>query len=82
MSELGTSFIDYSSRGDQDSDSDFLVPAWNFANNTAAIANYPKVIVLFPIEMSSRCEKYAFGSNLKQNWIQGLISESVWNHEI
>ena len=43
MSELGTNFIGYLSRGG--SDSDFLVPAWNFANNIAVIANYPKVIV-------------------------------------
>ena len=45
MSELGTNFIGYSSRGGQNADSDFLVPAWKFANNIAAIANYPKVIV-------------------------------------
>ena len=59
MLELGTNFIGYSSRGGQNSDSDFLVPAWNFANNIAVIANYPKVIV-FPIEMSSRNEKIYF----------------------
>ena len=43
--------------GGQNSDSDFLVPAWNFANNIAAIANYPKVIGFFPVEMSSRYKK-------------------------
>ena len=47
MSELGTNFIGYSSRGGQNSDIDILVPAWNFANNIAAIANYPKVFVFF-----------------------------------
>ena len=31
----------------KNSDSDFLVPAWNFVNNIAAIANYPNVIVFF-----------------------------------
>ena len=46
--------------GGENSDSDFLVPAWNFANNIAAIANYPKVIVFFPIEISSRYEKICF----------------------
>ena len=45
MSELETDFIGYSSRGGQNSDSDFLVSAWNFANNIAVIANYPKGIV-------------------------------------
>ena len=44
MSELGTNFIGYSSRGGQNSDSDFLVTAKNFANNIAVIANYAKVI--------------------------------------
>ena len=45
MSELEVNFIGYSSRGGQNFDSDFVVPAWNFANNIAAIANYPKVTV-------------------------------------
>ena len=60
MSELWTNFIGYSSRGGQNSDRDFLVPAWNFANNIAAIANYPKVIVFFPIECPPGMKKYAF----------------------
>ena len=61
MSEIGTNFIGYSNRGGQNSDSDFLVPAWNFANNIAVIATYPQVIAFFPIEMSSRYEKkYTF----------------------
>ena len=59
MSELGTNFIGYSSRGGQNSDGDFLVPAWNFANNIAVIANYPKLL-FFPTEMSSRNEKICF----------------------
>ena len=47
MSELGTDFSGCSSVGGQKSDSDFLVPAWKFANNIAAIANYQKIIDFF-----------------------------------
>ena len=61
MSELGTNFIGYSNRGGQNSDSDFLVPAWNFANNIAAIANYPKVIVFFfQLKCPPSMKKYPF----------------------
>ena len=60
MSEFETNFIGYSSRGGQNSDSDFVVPAWNFANNIAAIANYPKVIVFFQLKCPPGMKKYAF----------------------
>ena len=60
MSELGTNFIGYWSRGGQNSDSDFLVPAWNFANNIAAIAYYPKVIVFFQLKCPPGMKKICF----------------------
>ena len=60
MSELKTNVIGCSSGGGQNSDSPFLVPVRNFANNIAAIANYPKIFVFFPIEMSSRYEKLCY----------------------
>ena len=37
------------SRSGRNSDSDFLMPAWNFANNIAAIVNYSKVIGFFQL---------------------------------
>ena len=61
----------------QNSDSDFLVPAWNFANNIAAIANYPKVIFFSNWNVLQVWKNMLFGSKLKQKWIQGQISESV-----
>ena len=60
MSELRTNFIGYSSRGGQNSDSDFLVPAWNFANNIAVIANYPKLIVVSNRNVLQPNEKICF----------------------
>ena len=67
MSEFRTNFIGYSSRGGQNSDSDFLVPAWIFANNITEIASYPKVIVFFQLKCPPGMKKYVFfGSFLKQ----------------
>ena len=59
MSERRTNFIGCSSRGGQNSDSDFLVPAWNFANNIAAIANYPKIIVVSQLKCLPGMKDYA-----------------------
>ena len=42
-----TNFNSCSSRGSTKSDSDFLVPALNVANNLASLANLPKLIEFF-----------------------------------
>ena len=44
-------FIGFSSRGGQKSESDFLVSAWDFANNIAAHVNCPK---RFPLDINNR----------------------------
>ena len=59
MSEFETNFIGYSSRGGQNSDSDFLVPTWNFTNNIAAIASYPKVF-FFQLKCPPGMKKICF----------------------
>ena len=45
--DVKTNFSGCSSRGGKNSDSDFLVPAWNFANNFASLANFPQLIEFF-----------------------------------
>ena len=59
MSELRTNFIGSSSRGGQNSDTDFLLPEWNSANNIAAIANYPKTISFFQLKCPPGIKNYA-----------------------
>ena len=66
MSEFRTNFIGCSSRGGQHSDNDFLVSAWNFANNVTATANCQTVIVSFQLKCPPGVKIMLFGSNLKQ----------------
>ena len=82
MSELETNFISYSSRGGQNSDSDFHLLAWNFANNIIVIAKNPKVVVFSNWNVLQEWKNMLFGCKLKQKWIQGQLSQynvKSWN---